>query len=78
MTPQELKEIALNSSKEESKKIEDQLHEAAKKGYLSCEFIGLPESVISDLEKRGFIVTPSIFNMPFMTTIEKKHTVSFS
>ena len=78
MTPQELKEIALKSSKSEAENIELQLHEAAKKGHLSCEFVGLSEGVINHLRERGFKITGDIFNAPFLSIKEKKYTISFS
>ncbi len=54
MTPQELKDIALNASKKEYETVLDELKKAAKEGRFSAAFDSLLEGTIELLKTEGY------------------------
>jgi muramoyltetrapeptide carboxypeptidase LdcA involved in peptidoglycan recycling len=56
MTPEQLRQIALDSSKNEYEAIVAQMHAAAKQGSLSCNFPHITEGAIEQLKEEGFQV----------------------
>ena len=56
MTPEELKQIAIEATKKEYEEIVEKMKSSAKQGSFSCKFATLSEKVMEQLKNAGFDV----------------------
>lgn len=78
MSPEELKKIALESSRKEYETIVAEMKKAAQQGSFSCDFSDISDGAIEQLRKDGFSVVPkTTYNKGIRTSSTTYYQVSF-